>query len=233
LTKAIDALDYIVTTIRNARSVDEARQWLTGEVKTMAEVKSWKGTPSDLTLAGYLSKLQKALKRLEAQLESTVERHGRRASLVGHSRGGTMARVLAVRRPDLIRAIVCLGSPLGDQFDVHPLVRAQVRAVATLGTLGLPGVFSHACQSRCCVEAMDQVSAPFPEEVRFTSVFSRSDGVVAWRACLDPAAQGVQVPASHVGMAVNAEVYRVIAQALAADAAQHVGQHVLPNAAAA
>src|ERR1051325_11213016 len=64
-TKAIDALDYIVTTIRNARSVDEARQWLTGNVQTMMEVKSWKGTPSDLTLAGYLSKLQKALKRLE------------------------------------------------------------------------------------------------------------------------------------------------------------------------
>ena len=30
LTKAIDALDYIVTLIRNSRSVDEARQWLTG-----------------------------------------------------------------------------------------------------------------------------------------------------------------------------------------------------------
>src|SRR5213079_3640894 len=47
LTKAIDALDYIVTLIRNARSVDEARQWLTGQMKTMAEVKTWKGVPSD------------------------------------------------------------------------------------------------------------------------------------------------------------------------------------------
>jgi DNA gyrase subunit A len=65
LTKAIDALDYIITTIRNAGSVDEARQWLTGNTKTMTEVKSWKGMPSDLTLAGYLAKLQKALKRLE------------------------------------------------------------------------------------------------------------------------------------------------------------------------
>ncbi|HEY0380162.1 MAG TPA: DNA gyrase subunit A [Pyrinomonadaceae bacterium] len=65
LTKAIDALDYIVTLIRNARSVEEARQWLTGETATMAEVKQWKGAPADLTLAGYLGKLQKAMKRLE------------------------------------------------------------------------------------------------------------------------------------------------------------------------
>src|SRR2546423_2079171 len=65
LTKAIDALDYIITLIRNARSVDEARQWLVGETKTMSEVKSWKGVPNDLTLAGYLGKLQKTIKRLE------------------------------------------------------------------------------------------------------------------------------------------------------------------------
>jgi DNA gyrase subunit A len=83
LTKAIDALDYIVTTIRNARSVDEARQWLTGNVQTMTEVKSWKGTPSDLTLAGYLSKLHRALKRLEfseAQAQAILDLQLRRLS---------------------------------------------------------------------------------------------------------------------------------------------------------
>ncbi|HEX8138982.1 MAG TPA: DNA gyrase subunit A [Pyrinomonadaceae bacterium] len=83
LTKAIDALDYIVTTIRNARSVDEARQWLTGNTATMAEVKAWKGTPSDLTLAGYLTKLQKALRRLEfseAQAQAILDLQLRRLS---------------------------------------------------------------------------------------------------------------------------------------------------------
>ncbi len=54
LTKAIDALDYIVTLIRNSRSVDEARQWLTGQLKTTSEVKTWKGVPSDVQLKTYL-----------------------------------------------------------------------------------------------------------------------------------------------------------------------------------
>src|SRR5919205_373657 len=49
LNKAIDALDYIIPLIRNARSVDEARQWLTNKTETMVEVKQWKGTPTDAT----------------------------------------------------------------------------------------------------------------------------------------------------------------------------------------
>src|SRR6185503_18288677 len=54
LTKAIDALDYIVTLIRNSRSVDEARLWLTGQTKAMLEVKTWKGVPSDVALKTYI-----------------------------------------------------------------------------------------------------------------------------------------------------------------------------------
>src|SRR5213075_2006623 len=64
LTKAIDALDFIVTLIRNSRSVDEARQWLMGQMETMSEVKTWKGVPSDVQLKTYVVKLQKAMERL-------------------------------------------------------------------------------------------------------------------------------------------------------------------------
>jgi DNA gyrase subunit A len=83
LNKAIDALDYIVPLIRNARSVDEARLWLTGEMKAMSEVKSWKGAPSDLTLAGFLSKLQRTISRLqfsELQAQAILDLQLRRLS---------------------------------------------------------------------------------------------------------------------------------------------------------
>src|SRR5438067_2598046 len=68
LTKAIDALDYIVTIIRNARSVDEAKQWLTGNLGTTSEVKSWKGVPSGEPVNKYLPKLRKAMERLAFSL---------------------------------------------------------------------------------------------------------------------------------------------------------------------
>jgi triacylglycerol lipase len=50
--------------------------------------------------------------------------------------------------------------------------------------------------------------------VRAVAVYSRTDGIVDWRACLDPGAEHVEVRASHVGMAVNAAAWRAVAGAL-------------------
>ncbi|HVS82747.1 MAG TPA: DNA gyrase subunit A [Pyrinomonadaceae bacterium] len=83
LTKAIDALDYIVTLIRNSRSVEEARQWLTGDLKATSEVKSWKGVPSGEPIAKYLPKLKKAMERLafsEIQAQAILDLQLRRLS---------------------------------------------------------------------------------------------------------------------------------------------------------
>jgi hypothetical protein len=46
------------------------------------------------------------------------------------------------------------------------------------------------------------------------AVHSRSDGIVDWRACVDPYAQTVELDASHCGMAVNLDVYRMLGDAL-------------------
>ncbi len=81
LTKAIDALDFIVTLIRNSNSVDQARLWLTGQMKTMSEVKTWKGIPSDTTPKAYIPKLQKAMERLgfsELQAQAILDLQLRR-----------------------------------------------------------------------------------------------------------------------------------------------------------
>jgi DNA gyrase subunit A len=83
LTKAIDALDAIVTLIRNSRSVDEARLWLTAQMKTMSEVKTWKGIPSDAVLKIHLGKLQKTMERLafsEIQAQAILDLQLRRLS---------------------------------------------------------------------------------------------------------------------------------------------------------
>ncbi len=172
----------------------------------------------------------RALERLEEGLERHAERHGRKVTVIGHSRGGTLSRVLAVRRPDLVEGIICLGSPLRDQLAVHPLVQAQVKAVALLGSLGAPGMFSYRCNSECCAPVNELLAAPFPEEVRFASVYSRSDGVVDWRACLDPAARHIEVHSTHVGMAVNASVFYVVSGLLAPAASSAPGLLAEPAA---
>jgi triacylglycerol lipase len=153
--------------------------------------------------------------RLEERIEELAERDGRKIALVGQSRGGSCARALAVRRPDLIDRVVTLGSPLVEQLDVNPLVWAQVHVIGALGTLGVPGLLSRNCGwGDCCTQLNLELATPIPKKVRFTSVYSRTDGIVRWRSCLDPGAEQVEIDASHIGMAANAGSYRAIANAL-------------------
>ena len=158
---------------------------------------------------------QRAAERLERRLECLAEDSGQRVAIVGQSRGGSLARVLAVRRPDLVSGIVALGAPLKRQLPVHPLVRASVFGIGALGSAGIDGFMRHTCLwGDCCTDFWRDLGAEFPPGVGFVSIYSRTDGVVKWRACLDPAAEHVEVRASHIGMAVNAEVYRAIAASL-------------------
>jgi pimeloyl-ACP methyl ester carboxylesterase len=158
----------------------------------------------------------RALDALEARAEALAERYGRRVALIGQSRGGTLGRALTVRRPDLVDTLVGLGAPQLKPFAIHPLVMLQVGVVGALGTLGARGFFSRTClRGDCCREFRESAEAPFPSDVRYVSIYSRTDGIVDWRSCLDPAAEHVAVQASHIGMAVSAPVYRAVADALA------------------
>ncbi len=97
--------------------------------------------------------------------------------------------------------------------------------VGALGTLGVPGLFRHSCgYGECCAEVRELAQAPFPEEIPFVSVYSRKDGIVHWTTCLDPAATLAEVKASHIGMAVNPQVYRAVAAALSAAPSRRVAR---------
>lgn len=157
-----------------------------------------------------------AMTRLEALLESVVARKGRRAAIVGHSRGGAYARALAVRRPDLVSGIVTLGTPMMTCVEHgHPGMRILIRAVGTLGGLGIPGLLRGEClHGACCAGFREDSCAPFPAEVSFLRVVGDRDHVVGprWRA--DPDAETTAVDGSHVGVIVNPEGYRAVADGL-------------------
>ena len=157
-----------------------------------------------------------SVSRVAERLERFAERSGRRVVIIGQSRGGLYARVLAVRRPELVAGIVTLGSPVVAPAAVHPLMLAQAAMMASLGTARIPGVLTWECAAGpCCRGFWTDLAAPFPKPVGYWSIYSRSDGIVDWRACLDPDAEHREVESSHYGMSVNAAVYMLIASALA------------------
>jgi pimeloyl-ACP methyl ester carboxylesterase len=167
---------------------------------------------------------EKAVRALERRIEMIVSETDEPMRLIGHSRGGMFARVLAVRRPDLIAGVVTLGTPhLATMGDLHPVLQGQINVLCRIGNLGI-NVLSGRCRagapgqgdsSGCCEEFWVDQGAAFPRRVPFASIYSRSDGIVNWQACLDPSARQIKVSSSHCGMGVNPDVYAVVAAELA------------------
>jgi pimeloyl-ACP methyl ester carboxylesterase len=155
---------------------------------------------------------ERAAGRIESRLQRFAERADAPVVLIGQSRGGELARVVALRNPDLVSTLVMLGSPVLDPLSVGPAVLEAVRSVARLGDLGVPGMFSSECgDGPCCATFRDDLQAPLPSALRAVAIYSRSDGIVSWQACLDPYAEHVEVESSHTGMSVHLGVYRVLA----------------------
>ncbi len=154
---------------------------------------------------------------LEERIEAIALRRGRKVTVVGHSLGGLMARGLAARRPDLVDSIITLGSPILAPGAAHPLLLLDLKVLNRLRRLGLAGVMGEDCTSGECGRlSWERTRVPLAAGVGFTSVFSRRDGVVDWRSCLDPQADTVEVSTSHLGMAFDPTVLDVVTAALAA-----------------
>lgn len=167
-----------------------------------------------VAMSGMLANVdcaERAVARLQSQLADFVAECGRPVVLIGQSRGGTLARVLAVRHPEMVCGLAMLGSPMRDGLAASPSVLRTVRWIARLGDLGLPGLFSTSCRDGACCEAFRaDETAPLAPSIDAVGIYSRSDGVVDWRACVDPHARSVEVDSSHCGMSVHPAVYHVL-----------------------
>jgi pimeloyl-ACP methyl ester carboxylesterase len=152
--------------------------------------------------------------RLERRLDEHTERTGGPVALVGHSRGGLLARIVAVRRPDLVRGLAMLGSPVLDPLDAGGLATVVLPAVLRLSELGVRGLVDGDCLTGPCSAATVMgLAAPLP--VPAVAIYSRDDGVVGWRSCQDPEAEWVEVTSSHTGMGTDPAVYAALAPRLA------------------
>jgi hypothetical protein len=88
--------------------------------------------------------------------------------------------------------------------------------VIALRRAGLGSMMGEDCTSGDCARlSWEESQRPLPKAVAFTSIFSRRDGVVDWRSCLDPVAETVEVSTSHLGMAIDPGVLDIVTDTLA------------------
>ena len=138
-------------------------------------------------------------------LQRIAERHDDKVSLVGWSLGGLYARELAKEFPALTRCVVTLGSP----FAGHPRATNAWRFYQMVSGQDIHDP-----------EMLEQIRGAPP--VPTTSIYSKTDGVVAWQCSLmddSPLAENIEVHASHIGMGMNPLALYAIADRLRQDPA--------------
>ena len=142
------------------------------------------------------------LPRVVERLEAVAREEGSAVRVIGWSLGGYLGREAARERPQAARQVITLGSP----------VVGGPKYTAVAGAYRLRGI------------DLDEIEAAVAERNRLplatpvTAVYSRSDGVVAWQACIDRHAQNVEhveVETTHLGLGLSPEVFQIIAERLA------------------
>ena len=138
---------------------------------------------------------------LDDRVRELHRSHGRKVSLVGWSLGGVYAREIAKRCPDSVRQVITLGTPF-----------------ASLGGGNHAGtVFKLLNRDRAHLPPELQTRLRERPPVPTTSVYSKTDGIVSWRGCIEKKterSESVEVSASHLGMVTHPQVLRVIVDRL-------------------
>jgi len=144
--------------------------------------------------AGVLDACRERIKEIR-------KRHKRRLSLIGWSLGGIYAREFAKEFPRDVRSVITMGTP----FTGHPKATNAWRLyeLVTEHRIGAP-----------------QIHEPLrtPPSVPTTSIYSRTDGIVAWQCSVEkvtPLHENIEVEASHFGIGVNPLTWYAIADRLA------------------
>jgi pimeloyl-ACP methyl ester carboxylesterase len=137
------------------------------------------------------------------QAKAIFDMHRQPVSLIGWSLGGIYAREVAKELPEQTRCVITLGTP----FTGNPRATNAWRFYELVSG-----------QSVQDPKVIAQVRRPPP--VPTTSIYSKTDGIVAWRCSVNevgPMAENIGLHASHVGMGMNPIALYAIADRLAQD----------------
>ena len=144
------------------------------------------------------------LEAAREQVERLFGQSGKKLSLVGWSLGGVYAREIAKELPHMVRSVITLGTPFAGSHKATHAWRLYELA-----------------SGRKLAREADNYDFPAAPMVPTTSIYSRSDGVVAWQASVQPSipshpyTENIEVVASHIGLGFNPSALWALADRLA------------------
>ena len=159
---------------------------------------------------------QRKVERMLGRLEDISKDAGGRIVIIGHSLGGLVACALARQRPDLVRHVIAIGSPLRDGWQaVTPEVRPALFAIHSFFQKFIETPQGCGTERCTCSFSKESHGEKLPRGVRFTSIYSRHDGIVDWRSSTTENGNSYEVDGLHTDLVVNVEVYRILSNLLA------------------
>jgi len=142
------------------------------------------------------------LANLESRVTDLLAHHGKPATLIGWSLGGLYARELGKLMGPRVRQVITIGTPFNADAD-YTHAGWLFRLLS-----GTPAAMDPALILRLRT----------PPPVRTTSIYSKSDGVVAWQTCCHDKryrlVHDIEVDSSHIGMVWNRDVLSAITDRL-------------------
>ncbi len=141
---------------------------------------------------------------LQNRLNNIHHQHRQKVSVIGQSLGGVYARELAKVAPSQVRQVITLGSP----FSGHPLASTGIRFYEWLSGHNIEDLDFNRHQA---IRSTPSVPT--------TSVYSKLDGIVAWKCSIEAAGaltENVHLRgATHCGMACSPAALYLLADRLA------------------
>lgn len=142
-------------------------------------------------------------REMAPRVEDLARRAGQPVRLVGWSLGGVVAREIARRNPADVHSVVTMGTPVvgGPKYTAAAPIYQRMFG-----------------EDMDTIEQLIAASNKRPIPVPVTAIYTRTDNVVAWEACIDPDnshVEHIEVRTSHSGLGFNPEVFRILAKRLA------------------
>ena len=152
--------------------------------------------------------------RLTETVKSAYLESGRKVHLIGHSLGGTLARSVAARQPQLVASVISMAAPFR-AVRAHPMVLGAAMIVRRRILLDRD-IQSDCYSGICSCDFLESLRQPLPDSIVQAAIYTKADGVVDWRCCInDDPETDIEVSGTHVGLVFNAQVYRHVANVLA------------------
>lgn len=162
--------------------------------------------------------------RLTSEIEKWIDRQqpqrDRQIVLIGHSRGGLLARALAARMRRRVSHLILLGSPggLASSFAqtgaMVPLSGGRMNALAQASNTARRILDPECRFPQCGCEFVRDIGEALDPETAVLSIYSREDPIVPREACIVTGARNVEISGSHSGLVYNPAVYRELARSL-------------------